>query len=311
MDFNSLWVEKYRPKKIEDLVISDEIKNSLLHFKNTKDIPHLLFTSVAGTGKSSVAKIIVNDLLNCDYLYINASDENGIDTIRNKIISFSQTKSLNGEIKVVICEEFDGMSVDAQRALRNVMEEYASNTRFILTANYKHKIIPAIQSRCQTLDFAHSIKDVAKRCLYILQKESIKIDEGQIPKLQELIKSKFPDIRQTIHCLQKYSTSGSLVVRDNTISDDFIEELFLKLRKEDAFDVREYIIKNETVFQSDYHNLLKNLLNLIYSKDIESLKKKELIIILAEHMYRHTFVIDIEINCFACIINISKLLFGT
>lgn len=311
MDFNSLWVEKYRPKTLNDLVISDELRNQLIRFEQTKDIPHLLFTSVAGTGKSSVAKIIVNNILNCDYLYINASDENGIDTIRNKIISFSQTKSLNGDIKVVICEEFDGASVEAQRALRNTLEEYAANTRFILTANYKHKIIPAIQSRCQTLDFTHSIKDVAKRCFYILKQENINIGNDQIPKFQNLIKSKFPDIRQTIHCLQKYSISGSLLIKDDTVSDEFTEELFLRLRKEDPFEVREYIIKNETVFQSDYHNLLKNLLNVIYNKDIESLKKKELILIITEHMYRHTFVIDIEINAFACIINLSKLLFGT
>lgn len=311
MDFNSLWVEKYRPKSLDDIILSDENRKILESYSQNKDIPHLLFVSTPGKGKTSLAKIIVNDILKCDYLYINASDENGIDTVRNKIVSFSQTKSLDGGIKAVILDESDSFSVESMRCLRNTLEEYASNTRFILTANYKHKIIPAIQSRCQSLDFTHSIKDVAKRCLYILKQENIKIDNDQIPKFQDLIKSNFPDIRQTINSLQKYSISGSLVIKEEADLDVFTEEVFLRLRKEDPFEVRDFIIKNESIFQSDYHNLLKNLLNLIYSKDVESLKKKELILIISEHMYRHTFVMDIEINAFACIINLSKLLFGT
>ena len=135
--FNNLWVEKYRPKTIDEMVLSGENR---AYFNTLKDeVPNLLFVGTPGIGKTTIAKIIVQDILKCQYLYINASDENGIDTIRSKVCGFSQTKSLDGSIKIVILDEADGITIDGQRALRNTMEEYSSFTRFILTANYKHR----------------------------------------------------------------------------------------------------------------------------------------------------------------------------
>ena len=308
MDLNKLWVEKYRPKTLDSIVLPQETREALEKFQQNKDIPHLLFVGTPGNGKTSLAKIIVNDILKCDYLYINASDENGIDTIRHKIIGFAQTKSFDGGIKVVILDEADSLSSEGSRALRNVMEEYADNTRFILTANYKHKIIPALQSRCQTLSFNHTVKDVAKHCVSILLKENILINKEETEKLQNLIKSNFPDFRKILNDLQKYSLSGVLKIYSSLISDEFVTEILSKLEKDEVFDIRKFVISNEQVFQSDYHNLMKSLLNYLYNTEMDSLKKKESILIITEYMYRHTFVMDIEINFFACLINLSKLL---
>lgn len=308
MDFSSLWCEKYRPKKIEDLCISDEIRELLESFKQKRDIPHLLFTGTPGIGKTSVAKIIVNEILGCDYLYINASDENGIDTVRTKIVGFAQTKSMNGGIKVIILDESDSWSESAARCLRNLTEEYSDNTRFILTANYKHRIIAPLQSRCQSVNFEHTINDVAKHCAKILAKENVVIPKDQIGLFQTLIKSNFPDFRKILNELQKYSISGTLNIRDTSLPDEFVDELFDKIKNNDDLDFREYVIRNENVFQADYHNLLKNLLNLVYTKNIDSFKKKELIMTIGHHMDRHSFVMDVEINAFVCMVTLSKIL---
>jgi DNA polymerase III delta prime subunit len=187
------------------------------------------------------------------------------------------------------------------------MEEYAHNTRFILTANYKHKIISPIQSRCQTVNFEHNINDVAKHCAKILTKENITIPKDQFSLFQTLIRNNFPDFRKILNELQKYSISGTLNIRDTSLPDEFIDELFDKIKNNDDLDFREYVIKNENVFQADYHNLLKNLLNLIYTKNIDSFKKKEAIMTIGHHMDRHSFVMDVEINAFVCMVTLSKI----
>lgn len=308
MNFNHLWVEKYRPNSLDNIVLSNETRLILENFKNNKDIPHLLFVSTPGTGKTTTAKIIVNELLKCDYLYINASDENGIDTIRHKIIGFAQTKSFDGGIKVVILDEADSLSGDGARALRNVMEEYASNTRFILTANYKHRILDAIRSRCIVVDFTHNLSDFAKHCAKILSKEGISIPQNQITPFKTLVKASFPDFRKTINSLQKYSITGALNIQNIVMDDQFLADIITKIQNEDICNVRKYIISNEMTFQSDYHSLLKGLFEHICEKLPDSFQKKEALWTIAQHMDSHTRVIDVEINCFACMIAISKLL---
>lgn len=202
----------------------------------------------------------------------------------------------------------DGLSNDAQRALRNVMEEYAHNTRFILTANYKHKIIPALQSRCQTLDFDQSVNDVIKLCVKILKNEKISIPKESVQQFIEFIRTNLPDIRKIINNLQKFSIDGILQIRDNTITSEFIEKIFNNLDN-DICSARQYVIENESIFQNDYHNLMKELLQFIYKKEFsDTLKKRECILIITEYMYRHSFVIDSEINFFACMINLQKVL---
>lgn len=308
MNFNNLWVEKYRPNSLDTLILSNETRSLLEHYKKDKDIPHLLFCSTPGTGKTTTAKIIVNELLKCDYLYINASDENGIDTIRHKIIGFAQTRSFDGGIKVVILDEADSLSGDGARALRNVMEEYAGNTRFILTANYKHRILDAIRSRCVVIDFNHNLPDYAKHCAKILAKEGISIPQAQITPFKTLVKANFPDFRKTINSLQKYSVNGVLNIQNIVMDDQFLTDIMNKIRTEDICNVRKHIISNEMVFQSDYHALLKGLFNYICDNLSDSAGKKEALWIIAQHMDSHTRVIDVEINCFACMIAISKLL---
>jgi len=203
-NFQNLWVERYRPHTLDELVCTSFTKESLLSFKDKEEIPNLLFTGAAGIGKTSVAKIIVNDILNCQYLYINASDENGIDTIRHKVINFAQTMSIDGKIKVIILDECDGLSIDAQRALRNTMEEFAGITRFILTANYKYKIIPALQSRCQSFDLTPPVDLAVKRCASILKKEGISVPDSEKVKLVEFIKVR---ILTSVSALMNYKNS--------------------------------------------------------------------------------------------------------
>jgi replication factor C small subunit len=308
MNFKGLWCEKYRPNSLDNIVLSEDTRKLLIHYRETRDIPHLLFVGNPGVGKTTTAKLIVNELLKCDYLYINASDENGIDTIRHKIIGFAQTRSFDGGIKVIILDESDSWSGEGARALRNVMEEYSSTTRFILTANYKHKIIPAIQSRCQSIDFNHNLKEVAKHCIGILLKENIQINSEAIPKMHELIKVNFPDFRRILNELQKYSVTGSLIIRDSTIDNTFISNIISKITVDTILDVRTFIISNEMKFQTDYHNLLKCIFNYICDEMADSLSKKEALCLIAHHMDRHSHVIDVEINCFACLVALSKIL---
>ncbi len=182
IDFDKIWVEKYRPAKLDDIILDERTLNIVKEFKN--EIPNLLFVGNPGTGKTTLARVIVNDILGCNYLYINASDESGIDTIRHNITNFAQTKSFDGGVKVVILDEADGLTPQAQAALRNTMETFAKYCRFILTANYKHKIIPALQSRCQALDIKPVIELAVKRCYYILKNEKVKISDEQKKKLR-------------------------------------------------------------------------------------------------------------------------------
>ena len=305
-NFDNLWIEKYRPKKLDDFVISQDNKRVIESFNTKKEIPNLLFTGTPGLGKTSLAKIIVNDLLNCQYLYINASDENGIDTIRTKVTGFAQTKSIDGTVKVIILDETDGLSMDAQRALRNTMEEFAKITRFILTANYKYRVIAALQSRCQSLDLTPPLEGVVKRIGSILKSEKVEVSNDLKPKLLEFIKSNYPDLRKTINELQKYSSNGVLNLK-NVDNNQILGLIFSEIRKGNTNNLRKALIENENQFNSDYILLLRNLFNYIDENETNLTVKKELLIIVAEFIYRSSFVVDQEINCYACFIALSNV----
>lgn len=305
IDFKGIWCERYRPTKLDDLILDEGSLRVVSQFKD--EIPNLLFTGSPGVGKTTLARIIVNDILKCNYLYINASDESGIDTIRHNITNFAQTKSFDGGVKVVILDEADGLTSQAQAALRNTMETYAKYCRFILTANYKHKIIPALQSRCQALDLKPEIKQAAKRCFTILQQENVTVSDEQKKKFGALVKRTFPDLRKTINELQKSVVDGELYI-DGSGSDSELLETVSKGLQEDSLKVRKFLIENEDRFQGDYDTLLANLLDHFYNQPIDEFKKKQMITIIADHLYKSVFVIDKEINCFACIVALEMAL---
>ncbi len=307
MKINDIWCEKYRPRNLEEAVIGESARNQLNAITAAKSIPHILLQGPPGIGKTSIAKIIVNDILKCQYIYINASDESGIDTVRTKIVGFAKTKSLDGNIKVVILDESDGISGDGQRALRNVMEEYSQYTRFILTANFKHRIIEPLQSRVQEIDIDPPLKDVAKKCFDILKKENISVSDSERVKFVDLIRKYFPDIRKTINVLQKFSASGELKIASTENIDHIANETYSRLAT--PLELRKFVIDHEIDFQNDYQALLKALLEVIYKSALKDQVKQESILIVSEHLYRCSFCVDQEINFTACCIQLGKVIF--
>lgn len=303
--FDNLWVEKYRPHDLEALILSDSNKQIVDKFVQNQEIPNLLFAGPPGVGKTTLAKILTKSVLDCQYLYINASDENGIDTIRSKVVHFAQVKSFDGKIKVIILDECDGLSQDAQRALRNTIEEYAEVTRFILTANYNHRIIPALQSRCQSLDLTPPLDECVNRVNYILQIENVSVTDTQAVLLKQLVKNKYPDLRRTINEAQKYSHNGQLNIIDTSKSEKLIGDIFTLVQKGAVLKVRKYIIENEERFNSDYPMLLKSLFDHIDGAKMNSEAKKMCLVMVAESLYRSAFVVDQEINCYSCLIQLS------
>ena len=303
--FDNLWVEKYRPKAFSDIILSTDNHAIISKFDDHKEIPNLLFSGPPGVGKTTLAKIIVKDILDCQYLYINASDENGIDTIRCKVTQFAQVKSIDGNIKVIILDECDGLSQDAQRALRNTMEEFVGVTRFILTANYRHRIIPALQSRCQSLDLTPPLDQSLGRVRYILEDQNISVSKEQHILLEQFIRNNYPDLRRVINELQKYCINGSLNIVDVNKNTDFAKRIFALILKGDVLKVRKFIIENETSFNSDYPMLLKGLFDYVDSVKIKDDYKKMCLVVIAEALYRSAFVVDQEINCYSCLIQLS------
>jgi len=306
--YDQLWVEKWRPKTLDDLVLTEE--NRKFFSTINEDTPHLLLYGNSGTGKTTLAKIIVNDILKCQHLYINASDENGVDTIRNKVTSFAQTSSLDGKKKVIILDEFCGTSSDAQRILRSVMEEYSSNTRFILTANYINRIIEPIQSRCLMFNIIPDNFEATKRCCKILKDENVKFTDPELGMLYKHIETNLPDLRRIINDLQKFSIKGVLNITDDNKSIQTVQKIYSDLlTKIDSIKIRKFVIENEKTFNSDYQLLLKNLLEMFYeNQKLDEMKKKRILIEIGEYVYRDNFVTDHEINFFCCIMAIENAL---
>ncbi len=301
----NLWVEKYRPKTLEDLCLAESIRSKIIDWGN--EIPHLLFIGNAGVGKTTLARILVQNVLDCDYLYINASDENGIDTIRTKVTGFVQTKSIDGNIKVVVLDEADGLTKDGQKCLRNLMESYASTARFILTGNYKHKVISAIQSRCQSFDLVPTLKDAVRRCFQILAIEGIPTTQEQKKQVITLVKRYFPDIRTCIGELSKNCVNGELNIIDKVDNSELCALIFKGIQAKSSLKTRKYLIEHEEAFNSDWDQLLTDLLNYIYEQPITNLVKTQMIIEIAEHLDKATRVIDKEINVFACLLNLDNI----
>ena len=306
--YNKLWTEKYRPLLLDDMCLEEDVRE---HFKNlNQDTPHLLLYGSPGVGKSTLAKIIVKQLLSCQYLYINASDENGIDTIRNKVITFAQTRSIDEKKKVVILEEADGLTGESLRILRNVMEEYADTTRFILTANYFNKIIEPVRSRCVRFKLMPNHRACVVRCLEILKKENIKVPEDQKIKLLNLIEKAFPDMRRILNELQKNSITQTLNISEASNTNNTSKSILSKLiSKTCVLEIRKFVIESEKNINNDYQTLLKELFEDIYTNtEFTEPKKKQLLYELCEFTYRDNFVLDHEINFFMCLLALENVL---
>jgi len=303
-----LWVEKYRPKTIEDCILTEDLKKTFSEFLNQKEIPNLLLCGTAGTGKTTVARALCEEL-GADYIIINGSDEGRqIDTLRNKIKNFASTVSLTEDAnhKVVIIDEADYMNAESvQPALRNFIETFYKNCRFIFTCNYKMKIIPALHSRCTVIDFAikngqkvKTAKAFMKRLGDILTTEQIKFDKKV---LAELIQKHYPDFRRTINELQRYSVRGEI---DSgilfSISEATNKELIAILKEKRFNDMRKWVINNldkepSSLFSSIYNNLYEAL---------ESKSVPQAVLIIAGYQYKAAFVADQEINMVACLTEI-------
>jgi len=300
-----LWVEKYRPQKIDDCVLPQALKNTFRQYVEQGELPNFLFTGSAGVGKTTIAKALCNEI-GAEFMMINGSEESGIDTLRTKIKGFASTISLTDAKKVVILDEADYLNANStQPALRGFIEEFANNCRFILTCNFKNRIIEPIHSRCAVVEFKIDSKDKQeiaatffKRAVSILKQEQIEFD----PKVvAELITKHFPDYRRILNELQRYSVSGKI---DSGILVNMSEESFkslIKLLKEKDFtEVRKWVSKNS---DSDTTSLFRELYDSA-ANTIEPNSVPQLVLILADYQYKAAFVADHELNIMAALTEI-------
>ena len=289
----NLWVEKYRPQTLEGYVGNEVIKNKVSDYLNQGSIQNLLLHGEAGTGKTTLAKLIANNL-NCDLLYINASDERGIDTIREKIIPFASTMGFS-DIKIIILDEADYITPQAQATLRNTMESFSKTTRFILTCNYLERIISPLQSRCQTLEIKPPSKqDVAWRCVDICKEEKIDIDNIA---LKTIVNAYYPDIRKIINTIQGSIVNHVVKLDESSLKDDLNEQIIQALsNKAKLSDIRQILADSGS---REFDNLFKALYD---NLDKFTSKEGEAILIIAKYQYEYTFLLEKEI-CVAAMIN--------
>jgi DNA polymerase III delta prime subunit len=305
MSSEFLWVEKYRPKRISDVILPDNLKNIFIKIVENKEIPNMLFTGTAGLGKTTVAKALCNEL-ELDYLIINSSEEGNIDTLRTKIKQFASTVSLQGGYKVVILDEADYLNAQStQPALRAFIEEFSNNCRFILTCNFKNRIIEPLHSRCSVYEFNTTKKEMASlagkfmaRASHILTDEGIEFENKA---LAELIMKYCPDWRRVLNELQRYSITGQIDsgILEN-ISDTNYNNLFTFLKDKDFKKMRQWVTNNIDV---DFSVIIRN----VYDKCeevIDSSSIPQLVLILADYQYKNAFVADHELNTVACLTEI-------
>lgn len=302
----NLWTEKYRPAKVEDLILSEDNKKIIDKFISLREIPNLLLYGNPGTGKTTLAKILVEEV-DAEYLFLNCS-EVGIDVVRTTITQFSQTKSFNGRMKVVICDEIDGSSSDAQRGLRNTMEENSGFCRYVLTCNYLNRVISPLQSRCQSILMSPPLPSTVSRVARILKKEEVSIDDDNKKRLVLLSKKLSPDIRKIINEVQKFCIDGQLVLPTSNSVDGFALDILNYIMKHDVLEARRYVIERENEFSGDYQQLFKAIFDAIcnITLPITAFQKKVWLITVGEYMYRSSFVIDGEINFFCMLIALSE-----
>ena len=297
---HTLWVEKYRPASLDTYLGNEHLKSKVSLYLESGDIPHLLLYGKAGTGKTTLAKILVNHI-ECDYIYINASDENNVDTVRNKVKMFASTLGFK-DYKVIILDECDYITPNAQAALRNLMETFSKHCRFILTCNYVERIIDPIQSRCQSFQIIPpSRSEVAQRMVQILKEENIVYE---LDDLKILVNSGYPDIRRVINSAQRQSINGKLVVdKQSIVENDYKLKLLEILKTQD----RKSAFKNirQLVADSQIRDFA-DLFRLLYD-EVDSYGKghvAECILVIAKYELSDGQVVDKEINAMAMLIEL-------
>lgn len=299
---NFLWTEKYRPQTIEECILPESMKKTFKEFIDSGELPNFLFCGGAGVGKTTVAKALCNEV-GAEYLFINGSEESGIDVLRNKIKNFASSVSLTDSKKVVILDEADYLNANStQPALRGFIEEFSNNCRFIFTCNFKNRIIEPLHSRCAVVEFKIENKEKAtiaasffKRVVNILKTENIEFDKAVVA---ELIGKHFPDYRRVLNELQRYSVSGKidsgLLVN---IGDESYADLVKNLKAKNFTEVRKWVGKNSDVETTE-------LFRHLYDKAVDYIEQSsipQLVLVLAEYQYRAAFVADKEINIMAAL----------
>ena len=297
---NTLWVEKYRPYSLDTYIGNEHLKSKVTIYLQNNDLPHLLLYGKAGTGKTTLAKILVKNI-ECDYLYINASDENSVDTVRNKVRHFASTVGFK-DLKVIILDECDYITPNAQAALRNLMETFSKHCRFILTCNYVERIIDPIQSRCQLFQIIPpSKKEVAQKLHTILTEENV---NGELEDIKVLVDSGYPDIRRVINSAQRNVVRGKLKLDTGSIiQNDYKLKLLeiLKIQdKRNAFkNIRQLITDSQI---TDYADLFRLLYDEVDSYGQGHIA--ECILVIAKYELSDSQVVDKEINAMAMLIEL-------
>jgi DNA polymerase III delta prime subunit len=299
-----LWVEKYRPQRIADCILPESIKSTFQKFVDDKSIPNLLLTGSAGVGKTTVAKAMLQEI-GADYIIINGSLDGTMDVLRNKIVGYASTVSLWGGRKYVILDEADYLTHHVQPALRNFMEQYSHNCGFILTCNFKNKIIEPLHSRCSTIEFQITGKDKVdialqfmRRTCDILTTENIEFDKKVVA---ELINKHFPDWRRVLNELQRHSSTGAIdaSILGSMVNMD-LKNLIKLLKEKDFTGMRKWVGHNSTIDQNAlYRQLYDGAYDFMKPSSIPNL-----VLILADYQYKAGFVVNPEINLAACLTQI-------
>ena len=301
-----IWVEKYRPRTITEYVFKNDAQKRMIKgWVSDGGIPHLLFTGSAGTGKTTLAKVLINELgvQDADLLFINASRDNGIDHVRRKITNFSETMAW-GNFKVVLLDEADYLSPDAQAALRGVMEQYHQSVRFILTCNYSNKIIPALQSRCQVLQIQKQDQvEFTARLAEILIAENVQFE---LDLLDTFVKANYPDMRKTINSLQAATVNGVLTEPELTDEDSTWRIKMVDLFKQGKItEARKMIVASARADEyEDIYRWLYDNVELLASTEE---KQDEAIVVIRNGLVKHVSVADVEINLSATLIELQMI----
>jgi len=296
-----LWVEKYRPQTIDESILPSELKNTFKQFVDNQSCPNLLLSGSAGCGKTTVAKAMLEQL-GCTYIMVNGSEESGIDVLRNKIKNFASTVSMDGNRKYVILDEADYLNPQStQPALRGFIEEFSKNCGFILTCNFRNRIIEPLHSRCSLVEFRIPAEEKPKlamdfmhRCEDILNKEEIKFNKKVVASL---IQKFFPDWRRVLNELQRYSASGEIDAGILVnLSDNSVKELITFLKDKEFTNVRKWIVNN---LDNDPSRIYRRIYDSLYD-NLDSSTIPHAVVILADYSYKSAFVADQEINLLAC-----------